>query len=497
MGSRDRRQDRVGHSDTDRAVSEAVGYVMLIVLVVSVTGSIVVFAGGLVGDLTGELESDRAEKSLQQLNSDASVVALGNAETGQSELPGSDGGSYKIIEDAGRVNISATNVTSGDVTVLRDTSLGSVVYQNGDNEVAYQGGGVWRKAHTGSNMVSPPEFSYRDGTLTFPIIKVTGSPRISNTVTISDQSSTGVFPNQSLAGTGDIDGGNPIRGHNLTVTIQSEYYRGWGEYFEQRTDTVPTFNHDENTVTATLVPPPTPVTADSAITGTGNLTISGSASVGGDVTLGGTYDGPNNRNAVNNGAVREGVAAASGLESATSVIQSAKSRLNGQSGPGTSLITAGQYSVSDDSILDSDTTFDTNDGDIELYVDEDVDINDDVNINGDNDVTVYINGSFRMGGQPTWGDESNVDQLVVYSKDVDRITEFYGILYTGDVDSRGLGAGNGLNGSLISTAGDVTLSGNSQVTYNDELADIVLEEVNTPLATITYLHISEHTIRLD
>jgi flagellin-like protein len=491
---------QVGHSHTDRAVSEVVGYVILIVMVVSVTGTIIMFAGGLVGDLTGELESDRAEKSLQQLNSEASVVALGSDTTGQSELPGPDGGSYRIIEDAGRVNISATNVTSGDVTVLRDTSFGTVVYQNGDNEVAYQGGGVWRKAHTGSNMVSPPEFSYRDGTLTFPIIKVTGSSRISDTVTITDQSSSGVFPNQSLAG--DIDGGNPIRGHNLTVTIQSEYYRGWGEYFEQRTDTVPTFDHDKNTVTATLVPPPTPITADSAITGTGNVTVTGAATVDGDVTLGGTFYDPNGNNPVT-GTVRDGVNAAGGLESADSVLQSAENRLSGQNAPGSNVVvTAGEYHMNTNSLFDQNpnqpVTFDTTGGDIELYVDSDVVTETDLYIQGENDVRLYVDGEFHMSGNNyKWGDSNSVDQFTVYSRSVDRITDLYGILYTGAVDIRGSGSGIGLRGSLISTTDDVDLGGNVDVTYDPVLADTVLDEVNTPLATITYLHISEHTISLD
>jgi hypothetical protein len=481
----------------NRAVSEIVGYVLLFGMVVTVSGMIIVMGGGLVAEMSNDLESDRAEKSLQQFDSMVSTVALSPTEAKEAKLR-TDGGSYRIREDTGQINITATNVTSGDTTVLHTTSFGTIVHQSGQHKVAYQGGGVWRNAGGGGQMISPPEFSYRDGTLTFPIINVTGQETIDNTVSITEGSSSTVFPDHSISG--DVDGANPIRGHNLTVTIQSKYYRGWGEYFEQRTDTEPSFNHDENTVKAKLVPPPTPITADSAIINTGDLTIkSNSVVINGDVVLGGTLDDKHNE--IDPGDLKESTISAGAIEPADSIIDSAEDRLGEKGKPSLSppsrTITSGSYSVDNDGIFKKDLKFDTSDGDIELYVDGEVSKVKDVTITGENDVKIYVDGLFHQNGAPSWGEKEKVDQLTLYAHETDRIREFYGIVYTDETTVKGIGNSPGLVGALISTDDKIELGGNSKITYDPSLSETVVDEVTTPLATINYLHISERTVRVE
>lgn len=118
-------------------------------------------------------------------------------------------------------------------------------------------------------------------------------------------------------------------------------------------------------------------------------------------------------------------------------------------------------------------------------------------ITGDGEVTIYVDGEFRMDGQTTWGEESTVDSLTVYSTDLQRATTFYGFIYTDAVDIAGRGAGEGLTGALVSTADTVEISGNAAITYDESLAENEVQEVEVEFASISYLHITENEISVD
>ncbi|MEF8914044.1 DUF7289 family protein [Natronomonas sp.] len=485
-------------TNISRGQSEVIGVVLLFGLTILSISLIVAVGGASIGSIQHSAEFSSAEQSMTQLGAKSSLVALGESDSQRVELPNGEG-STTVNSTAGTMEIRIINKT-GTVD-KRTIELGAITYDQDGNTVAYQGGGVWKRTNGGSTMVSPPEFHYRGETLTLPLVNVTNDAVVSEGATVEGLDTTQVYPNAHQQ--------NPNENSKVNVTVHSEYYEAWAEYFESRTDATATVDHDNRTATATLVPPPTPINIDSGVVGAGNLTLNGASNVEGDVSLGGEVKGGGAGGV--SGDIEENVSENKELETAASKINTARSRLGGEPAPSdNSYVEAGTYFVSDDDIFSDDTTFDTSDGDIELFVDGDAVAEGtgggpfappELDVVGDGKVEIYVDGEFDMNGQPTWGRDSQVDSLFVYSLGVDRITEFYGVIYTDDVDVAGAGGGGpsstDLKGALISTADNIEASGQLKVEYDPALENIQLEEVETEFATLMYLHVTDNKVRVE
>ncbi|WP_302080346.1 DUF7289 family protein [Salinibaculum rarum] len=217
-----------------------------------IVGSVLIVALGAtaLGDAQENLNNDRAEKVLTQFDSKAALVALGNTDTQRVAIPGSTGGAYTLKKDTGWMNVSYVNASGGSKLIFNET-MGALIYTSGERTIAYQGGGVWRASEGGNSiMVSPPEFHYRDRTLTLPLITVRGDGSLNDEAVITHNETAQHFPDQSQK-----EFINPVNGTKVNVTVKSKYYRGWGSYFVERTEGDVTYNHEEQTVTISLVPP--------------------------------------------------------------------------------------------------------------------------------------------------------------------------------------------------------------------------------------------------
>jgi hypothetical protein len=353
-----------GRSD-DRGQASVIGIVLLLSLVIGGSTVIVALGAGFFQETESRLSAAQSEKVLKLVDSRAALVALGGPSTDTVRLSDAGTGQYRVDGSAGWMNVTATD-RSGTATRVMNLTLGKVEYETEAVTLAYQGGGVWKNVDSGGQMVSPPEFKYRDGTLTLPMINVTGQGPVSGRATIEAVGTQQVFPDP-----GSSDLRNPLQDQRINVTVRSEFYRAWGQYFEQRTSSEVRYVPSRDTVHVTLVPPPQPVTFDSAVTASGNLSIkSGASGVDGNITLGGTTDDESKIT----GTTRENVDAVSQLTPAASKITATRARLQNESAPGNfSTVTAGRYFVDDDTIFGTQTTFDTTDGDIVVFVDGDVD----------------------------------------------------------------------------------------------------------------------------
>jgi hypothetical protein len=496
--------ERPGARANERGQASVIGIVLLLAMVVGGTTAVVALSASFFQETESRLSAAQSEKVLKLIDSRSALVALGGPSTDTVKLSNGGTGQYQVDESAGWMNITATD-RSGSSTRIMNLTLGKVEYETEVATLAYQGGGVWKTVSGGGLMLSPPEFEYRNGTLTLPMINVTGQGTVSGRTTIETVSTRQVFPSP-----GNSNLRNPLKDQRLNVTVKSDFYRAWGQYFEQRTSSNVQYAPSQDTVHVTLVPPPQPVTFDSAITASGNLSIkSGASDVDGKVTLGGTTDDESKIT----GTTRENVAAVSKLTPAADKISAARTRLDTEGAPGDfSTVTAGRYFVSDDTIFDTQTTLDTTNGDIAIFVDGDVDAGQgssssnsgkgntgtpDLQIVGDGTVRVYVNGTYNMKGQAVWGSQSKIDSLVTYSRDIDRFTKYYGAIYTGAVDVAGGGKySHNVEGAIVSTADDVEMTGNANVRYDDSLEDDIIESVETEFATISYLHISANTVRI-
>ncbi|MBX0298253.1 DUF7289 family protein [Haloarcula nitratireducens] len=236
-----------------RGQSEVLGVVLILGLTIAGTAAAVAFGAPALSSIQQTTETSSAEHAMTQLDSKASLVGFDNAPSQQVDLGiRGTGGTTRVNASSGYITITKTNTTSGVTTTFLETDLGAVVYENGDTTIAYQGGGVWKRTGPGSTMVSSPEFHYRGTTLTLPLIIVSGTDTLDNRVQIRHGTSQPVFPVDGVASKT-----NPLAGDRVNVTITSRYYQAWGRFFEERSGGMATYDHPNQTVTATLVAPET------------------------------------------------------------------------------------------------------------------------------------------------------------------------------------------------------------------------------------------------
>lgn len=245
-----RRKEPAHQRDVPRAQSELVGLVLVLGLVLAGASTVVILGASGFSDSEETLSLQLAEKTLTQLDSKAALVALGNTDTQRVPLPNQGSGQYHVANSTGWMNITIQNTTSGNKESLVNQSLGSVTYVNQGDTISYQGGGVWRSSGNGSVMISPPEFHFRNGTLTVPIINLTGPYSLDGRATIKHRETVGKFPQSTT-----INRSNPLDEHRIVVEVQSDYYQAWGRYFEVRTEGIVKTDHSKGKVALELVSP--------------------------------------------------------------------------------------------------------------------------------------------------------------------------------------------------------------------------------------------------
>ena len=260
-----RQSVRSGFKADSRGQSETIAIVLILAITVFGTGSIVMLGSGAIGNTERVSELQSTEHAMTLFDSTSAVVALGDSPSKTVDLGVSGSGAYEV-RDSGWIRIEHVNYTgNGAAETIYNESLGSFVYVNGDTAIAYEGGGVWRREDGGSVMVSPPEFHYREATLTLPIVRVHGSGSTpGGDVRISQADETRrIYPNASAGIAGDETGApydgtdwnytNPVRNGEINVTVHSDYYGGWATYFRTRTDGNVTVDHANETATVQLV----------------------------------------------------------------------------------------------------------------------------------------------------------------------------------------------------------------------------------------------------
>ncbi len=263
------------HADGGRGQSETVGFVLIIGMVI--LGSVLVATLGAIAldGTENQLTEDRAENALTQFDSKAALVALGESDSHDASFGSgaTDRDEISIEEDAGWIELTVRNRTTQNLVMTENITLGALVYEGAESRLAYQGGGVWSENRNGGGMVSPPEFHYRESTLTLPAITVEGDAVLNEDVTIERNFSRVVFPDPS-----DAELTNPLSNHIVNVTVGSDFYRGWGEYFTDRTEGEVELNDTAGTARLSLVTPVGEVTVEGALAGqesTGELLVQG------------------------------------------------------------------------------------------------------------------------------------------------------------------------------------------------------------------------------
>ena len=236
-------------SRSDGGQAEVLGVALLLGILVLGTTAVLALGGAAVDQTQSSSRLENAEHSMTLFDSRAAMVALGGSGT-QTVSFGRGGGDFRVDEDAGTLRVvhvdadDSVTASPANDEVLYEGTLGTVVYTSGDTDIAYQAGGVWRKGAGEARMVSPPEFHYRQATLTLPVVRVEGSGGAggdgASRVTLREvpDSFDREYPNSTRNYTtiASRQFVNPVQKGFIRIEVESEYYEGWGEYFRTRTD---------------------------------------------------------------------------------------------------------------------------------------------------------------------------------------------------------------------------------------------------------------------
>ncbi|SDM18404.1 flagellin N-terminal-like domain-containing protein [Halogranum gelatinilyticum] len=234
-----------------RGQSDVIGVVLLLAITVLGAGTIVALGSQTLADSEHQLEVESAEHAMTEFDSRTSLVAHGDSPSQEVALPGGSGSTVSVEDDTGRMLVTVSN--GGSVREIMNRSFGSVAYRNGDETIAYQGGGVWRQTTSGSTMVSPPEFHYRDKTLTLPLVVPVGDGTLGSRAQITRAGEP--VPKFPLPNAANADERNPLGSGEVHVIVESDYYRAWGRFFEERTGGTVSYDDSNQRVTLTLVVP--------------------------------------------------------------------------------------------------------------------------------------------------------------------------------------------------------------------------------------------------
>lgn len=234
-----------------RAQSEALGVALLVGI--AVVGAVAVAVTGFAAIDGGQerVGMDQAERALSGLDVRATEVAFAEAGSARVDLglPDSDG-SASVRPDEGWLRVQYTDLTGirdPNDAVVANVTLGAVVYQQGSRTVGLQGGGVFRSNGNGSVVVSRPEFHYRNGTLSIPVVSTGGGAGVASTIQVTPNGTTRAFPDPARNLTNKVDN------TTVVVTVKSRYYRAWADHFRSSTSGIVTVNDTANTASVQFI----------------------------------------------------------------------------------------------------------------------------------------------------------------------------------------------------------------------------------------------------
>jgi len=226
--------------DPDRGVSEVVGVVILIGLVVAGTALVVV---------STTVVTDRAQ---QQNRVQVTQQAMMEFETRVRSAVETDGAGTAEF-DVSRASRGTTRVLSGDTLTVRldgTSECATTVPMDrirhelpGGEAFTYQAGGVWRDGPDGASMVSPPEVEYDGGALTISTVDVVGNGAGDGDFTVRHR------PEESAAATGaareSLMGNESCRRPDVvTLLVHSQgYHRQWYDYLRSEFPAGATVSH--------------------------------------------------------------------------------------------------------------------------------------------------------------------------------------------------------------------------------------------------------------
>ncbi len=220
--------------ESEKADAEVIGHVLILGITIIGIALITLVGVPTIYNMRDMINIKNAEQTFTVLDSRASKVALGESMQQLMKI-NLGGGKVTVVpnssSDPSYMLFEMNNATTTLVSINID--MGKIIYRLGEREVSYEGGGVWSKYPEGSVMLSPPEFNYNGVTITLPVLSISGNYSNSGEGAASIQIEKSANPTVLYPNSSKTDYVNPISLNvsETKITIKSEYYDAWAEYF--------------------------------------------------------------------------------------------------------------------------------------------------------------------------------------------------------------------------------------------------------------------------
>lgn len=202
-------------SSWGRGQSTLLGIVLLIGIVA--IGSIALFlvATGMLTDIEQDSENERVEQAFVEFGQQMAAASSDDDNSRSVDLEAGGQGAV-VMTDTGSLTIEGGNVSE-------TIPIGAVEYTaDDDTKIAYQAGGVFRETGNQTRVVSAPpvEYDNESDTLSFPVVKTRDEAHLdSGSVDVTHYETD---PHEET---------DHVVNDTVTLEIESEYYRGWAQYF--------------------------------------------------------------------------------------------------------------------------------------------------------------------------------------------------------------------------------------------------------------------------
>lgn len=233
----------------DRAVSEVLGYVLVIAIVTMTIGVVMVLGIGGLEDTQRSEQINNMERGFDVLAHNIDELIDRQAPTRATELRITSGslgyGSSTTI------NVTVDGELVGDLTIVS----APIVYDSGTGtQIAYDTGAVIRSDNDYNTMVSEPRFIIDEDAI---VIGGLRTRPVAGSVEHAAEPGTMLIRGEYL---GSTTGTNTLNDGPIEISIESDYPDAWERYFEQqpvgttsRTDETVSFEVDPDEIDTTEV----------------------------------------------------------------------------------------------------------------------------------------------------------------------------------------------------------------------------------------------------
>lgn len=222
----------------DRAQSEALGFALIVAVVVLILGLVLTVGYANLADARDHERVNNAERGMEAFAANVDAVVRDDAPSRSTELSVADGRLVTREETTLTVEWTAA---SGGTTRSKTVPLRSLAYDGGDGRVVYEGGAVFREDDGGAALVRPPSFEVSSSHVIVPIVQLDGRERVG----VSGEDAV-LLRTARDRGASDVlvATGQP---HDVTVEVSGPRAAAWQRYFESRTDATCSLSGDTAT----------------------------------------------------------------------------------------------------------------------------------------------------------------------------------------------------------------------------------------------------------